>query len=182
MSSFQQAGADNPQTDSARPTPLRLPPLRRKERSRKMRSYYGIEDWLSRAQHLSDGDRILVEKAYGEQFSCARLAEIFDVSSSVIRRRLRRINRVLSDPCFLLIARFGECLPVGLRPIARSYYIDGLSLRKCAAHYHFTLYEVRQMLNVVRSVLILREAPLDLPMRAAERNRAVHDALLKSDR
>lgn len=143
---------------------------------------YLYDEWLARAKHLQDGDRILIEKSLGEGMDSVQLGKVFHVSASCIRRRLRRIKRLLNDPCFLLVAHFGECLPVAMLPVARCYFVEGASLRQCAARYHTTLHQIRQMLSVIRSILILKDSPVNLHMRAIEKTRAVQLSALQLDR
>lgn len=134
---------------------------------------YMREQWLARASDLTDGDRILVEKAIGEGMSSYQLADAFHVSPASVRRRLRRIKRVLNDPYFKLVAHYGECLPMSMRPMARSYFVEGLSLRQCATHHCVTLHQVRQMLALIRSMLIMKNAAPSIHASAIEQARAV---------
>lgn len=140
------------------------------------------DELLARAQHLSDGDRILAEKSFGEGLNAERLGKAFKVSPSIIRRRLRRIRRTLSDPCFLLVTHFGDCLPAAMRPVAHGYFVDGLSLRQCSTHFNMSLHHVRQTLAVIRSILILKDAPVNVHRREIDNTRAVQISVLNLDR
>jgi hypothetical protein len=145
-------------------------------------SRYMHDEWLARARHLENGDRILLEKSIGEGMSAEQLGGAFRVSAAHVRRRLRRIKRLLNDPCFLLVAHYGDCLPVAMRALARRYFVEGLSMRQCASRYQMSLHRVRQQLAIVRSLLILRNLPVDVQTRALEQARAVQRAALNHDR
>lgn len=139
------------------------------------------DEWLARAAHLEDGDRILLEKSLGEGMTCDQLADAFRVSAAYVRRRLRRIKCILNDPYFLLVAHYCDCLPVVMRVLARRYFVEGLSMRQCASKCAMSLHQVRQQLAIIRSLLILKNSPVNVQTRAIEQARAVQLSALNLD-
>lgn len=179
--SFELSDERGPLKESADKS-LRRTHMRRNRAARsRYLSRYMHDEWLARAQHLENGDRILLEKSIGEGMSAEQLAAAFRLSAVHVRRRLRRIKRMLNDPYFLLVAHYGDCLPVGMRNLARRYFVDGLSMRQCTSQFQVSLHNVRQQLAIIRSLLILKNSPVNVQTRAIEQARAVQLSALNLD-
>lgn len=118
-----------------------------------------VEQLLARAEYLPELDRVLFEQSVENQMSDERLALLHQVSVHRLRRKLRRIRQTLEDPCFLLAAQWAGRLPAAMRPVARGYFVEGLTLRQCAARHQVSLHAVRQAVTLVRSVCVLTQAP-----------------------
>jgi len=110
---------------------------------------------LERAAYLPLAERLLVEQSVGQGQTIDELAVLARIPVPRLRRKLGCLRRRLADPCFLLATRYAERLPAAVRPVARSLYVDGLTLRQCARRHHLTLHGVRQALAAARALLML---------------------------
>lgn len=114
------------------------------------------EELLERAAYLPLTDRLLVEQVLAHGIPLSSLARVHRSSPSGLRRRFRRLRATLADPCFLLTTHFADRLPEELRPVARSYFVDQLTLRQCAARHHTTLHHIRQAVGLARTLLWMK--------------------------
>jgi hypothetical protein len=84
----------------------------------------------------------------------AELAALHHVPPRALRRTLMHWRDTLSDPTFILAARFGGEIPAALAAVARAYWLEGASLRQVAADRDETLHQVRQLLTEARVALV----------------------------
>ena len=123
-----------------------------------------IEQLLARASYLPELDRLLFEQSLQAHMTHQKLAVLHQVSVHALRRKLCRIRQTLQDPCFLVAAQWSQRIPPAMRDLARGHFVEGLTLRQCAARHSQSLHRVRQAVTMVRSVLVLTQnqnAPLD---------------------
>lgn len=110
---------------------------------------------LERAEYLPQVERLLIEQTLGQGMTVESLAVLQRVSANSLTQKLRRLRERLADPCFILATQFADRLPEGLRPVARSFYGDALTLQACAVRHELTLHQLRQALYSVRCLLML---------------------------
>lgn len=113
------------------------------------------EELVRRAEHLPPEGRQLVHAHFGLGMDVEALATVHHVTPRQMRRRLDRLQSTVSDPCFLLTARFAERLSPAMAALARAYWIEGRTLRELARIRRETLYAIRRTLDVARSMLLL---------------------------
>lgn len=117
-----------------------------------------MEEILRRARFLHKAHAALLHAFFELKMPIGELALLQGIAVSTLQSRLRRLRDLLSDPDFLLAARFGPELPTELASLARRYWIDGRSLRQIAAEDSATLHRVRSRLTETRLQLVRTSA------------------------
>lgn len=113
------------------------------------------EQLLSRASLLPDAARGLLAAYYDFRMPAEELAAVHHVTVPELRRKVAHWREILGDPSFLLVAEFGSRLPKNLAPIARDYWIEGLTMRQIATARGLTLHRLRTHLAMTRSLLLV---------------------------
>lgn len=132
----------------------------RRKRQRKL-----IEALLSRAEHLPEADRTLLEAVYRDGASLtdvARTAMLGDPSvqqastqrtARMLRRRLRRIVTRLTQPDTAAYFADGRSWPYSRRRVAHAILVQGLTQRAAADHLGISLHSVRRQLHEIRGIV-----------------------------
>jgi hypothetical protein len=113
------------------------------------------ERLLHYAEFLPELPRTLLIAHLERGMKTADLALLHNVTPRQMSRRLSRLREHLADPCFLLTATYGRKLPEHLAPLARGFWIEGLTLRQLATQHHHTLHRIRQHIALARSLLLI---------------------------
>jgi hypothetical protein len=113
-----------------------------------------MEGIVARARLLPAGPRALVSAYFELSMPLAELAALQHVTPQQLRRTLMHWRDTLSDPTFVLAARFGGALPAPLGQVARAYWLKGASLRQLAAERRQTMHQVRQLVIEARVALV----------------------------
>jgi hypothetical protein len=117
-----------------------------------------MEEILRRARFLPKAHAALLHAFLELKMPIGQLALLHGISRSALQRRLQRWRNLLSDPDFLLAARFGPELSPELASLARRYWIDGRSLRQIASEDQVTLHRIRSRLAEARLLLVRASA------------------------
>src|SRR4051812_32035975 len=84
------------------------------------------ESLLFRARLLPAEARTLMTAHLDLGMSMKDLAALQKVPAFQVCRRVARLREALSDPAFLLAARYGSQLPVELRLVAEAHWMEGV--------------------------------------------------------
>jgi hypothetical protein len=114
-----------------------------------------IETLLRRADSLPPGPQALMQAYLDRGMSVRELAAMNGITPREMRYRLERLRSALADPCFQLVARYGETLPRNLWPLVRAYWLEGRTMRELAAQRRQSLHRIRQQVSVARSLLLV---------------------------
>lgn len=149
----------NPNPNKRRTTARPLPHARRRTAALARRTGRAAADHLTLLlPHLTPRDRLLVQAYYHAGMTLHQIATLHHERPSRLHRRLARIRARANDPCFLIMTTNAHRLPRSLIPLARSAFVDRLTLRQCARKHKTTLHHVRLALLTARQ-LLLQPAP-----------------------
>jgi DNA-directed RNA polymerase specialized sigma24 family protein len=114
-----------------------------------------VDEVLRRAELLPPVPRAIVLAHYDAGVSLRELAMLHHTTPLKMWRRLIHWRDTLSDPAFLLAAKFRDTLPHELELVAAARWEQGLPLRALAAKLGLTLHAVRKQITRARSLLLL---------------------------
>ena len=114
-----------------------------------------VEEVLRRAELLPRVARAIVFAALEAGVPVKELAMLHRVPPLKMWRCLNHWRDTLSDPTFLLAAKFRDLLPHELEVLAEMHWIRGEALREVAGKRKMTMHEVRKKLARARSMLLL---------------------------
>jgi len=114
-----------------------------------------VEAILHRAQLLPRVPRAIVCAFYDAGVPVKELAMLHHTTPLKMWRCLNHWRDTISDPAFLMAAKFRDRLPHELELLAQAHWIEGRPLREIAAKRKATLHEVRKKLARARSMLLL---------------------------
>jgi hypothetical protein len=114
-----------------------------------------VEAILHRAQLLPRIPRAIVCAHFDAGMPVKELAMLHHTTPLKMWRCLNHWRDTISDPAFLLAAKFRDRLPHELEVLAQQHWIEGRPLREIAAARRTTMHEVRKKLARGRSMLLL---------------------------
>ena len=110
---------------------------------------------LSRAEHLPDADRVLIEQFLGQGYSISQLARFSGTPVRQMHRRVHSVIKRLQNKDFIAISTQFELLPKESRPTARMVVLNGMSMRRAAEAMGLSLHQVRKHMDMVHATVRL---------------------------
>ncbi|MEM9881706.1 MAG: hypothetical protein AAF800_02165 [Planctomycetota bacterium] len=99
---------------------------------------------LALAEHLSRGDRLLVERVLGEGVAVTDLARMQRRSPRTLQKRLQNCLKRMNSRKYRYVVVHGDLLPRSLQAVARRLVLEGRGLRDTARLTGRSLHAVRQ--------------------------------------
>lgn len=113
------------------------------------------ERLLRLAEHLPDGDRLLVELRYRDGQSIGVLAGLAGVSRTAMYERLARIRRRMASPEYRWAVVHARDLPPQTAEIARRVFLGGVPIRQAALALDLELRRVSVLVAALRELAYL---------------------------
>jgi DNA-directed RNA polymerase specialized sigma24 family protein len=104
----------------------------------------------SRSEWLLPDDRALLLAIYRDDMQASEIARLRGDPVRVIRRRIRVLIQRVLDPTYVFVLRHRQEWPTTRRRVATARFLQGRSLRSCAAHLRISLHTVRRHVDAVR--------------------------------
>ena len=113
---------------------------------------YEIERLRHRSQWLNSKDKALVQMIFEKGSTFDQIARLTDENPSTINRRFHRlIQKLIAHELTALLASRHDVDGTDIR-IVRDYFIQGLPQHAVAHKLNVSLYRVRHILSLVRSL------------------------------
>jgi len=109
----------------------------------------------TRVHMLTGRDRLLMTMYLEKGNSIRQLARLTGVNDTVIARRIRKLVKRLSGGEYITCLRNRNRFTKIEMAVAKSYFLNGLSIKKTAAENHLTYYRTREITKRIQRIIAI---------------------------
>ena len=126
-------------------------PQDRLEEKKKNRAQ--IDVLRSRLDLLDGKDRLLMTLYLENGYSIFKISKVTELCQSSIARRIKRLTKKLTEGRYITCLRNSEKFNRYQMVIAKDYFLKGLSMREITKKRRRSLYNIRETISKIKSIL-----------------------------
>ena len=112
-----------------------------------------IDVLRSRLDLLDGKDRLLMTLYLENGYSIFKISKVTELCQSSIARRIKRLTKKLTEGRYITCLRNSDKFNRYQMVIAKDYFLKGLSIREITKKRRRSLYNIRETISKIKSIL-----------------------------